>query len=241
MHPNLVIPRLKEVFPWDMKFFIMLRDPVRRSISHFAMVSKQDGTPQQIKIRGTEWIQKGFEQVIVDDIMRMKKLGLIPHWKIPDGDDKYQCLKGTVDYDVFNEFHRSKAEDEAFSAYQKLIPMNTGSHSLLGRGLYALQIRSWFAHFDNLPDRFLVIKLEDMAAPGGIQEVVRRSFRHIGLPENFKLEDESPKNKRKYSDMSDEIRIVLQRFFDPYNQRLDEMFPWEKDSGRWKNPWPYDF
>ena len=218
----------------------MLRDPVKRTLSHFAMVNKQDGTPQQIKIRGTEWIKKGFEQVIAEDIMSMKKVGLIPHWKIPEGDEIYSCLKGTVDYDVFNEFHGSEAEDKAFSAYQRLIPMNTGSHTLLGRGLYSLQIRRWFSQFDNIPERFLVIKLEDMAGPGGIKNVVQRSFRHLGLPDNVMLQDETPKNVRKYSDMSEDTRKLLQRFFDPYNQKLDEIIYWEKNSGCWCNPWPYN-
>ena len=56
--PDLVIPRLKEAFPWDVKFFIMLRDPVKRARSHFAMVTSQDGTAEQRKVRGKEWLKK---------------------------------------------------------------------------------------------------------------------------------------------------------------------------------------
>ena len=68
-----VIPRLKKVFDWTMKFFVMLRNPVKRAESHFVMVASAKDTPAQLKARGNEWRDKSLKEVIREDLKKMQR------------------------------------------------------------------------------------------------------------------------------------------------------------------------
>ena len=195
-----------------------------------------------------------------EDIQAMLDIGLLPYWKIPgpgknnsdnkkydnknnnnedNHDDKKEedasWLSGQVDEDVFQKFVGSQAEEEAWSEYQKTMPMMTGSHSLVARGMYELQIRQWFKHFHS--EQFLVMKLEDMAVEGGVQRCVERAFRHVGLPPDYRVKDVSPKNMRCYNPMSLEIKELLERFYAPHNRRLEEVLGGDCDNDSWKVAW----
>jgi hypothetical protein len=218
------IPRLKEVFPHDMKFIVMLRDPVRRAQSHYEMVTSLDGTPEQKKNRGTEWTSLSLHQVVSLDFKNMKEVGLIPYWDVENG--------LVHDHDLFHRFVGSVEEDEAFQRYQqKFIPLNSGSHSLVVRGMYELQLRPWMTAFP--AESFLLIKLEDMAQADGVHNVVMKTFEHLELPP-VEIEDMSAKNTRTYEQMTDETRDYLRRFYDPHNKRLSELLGRE-----WEDPWSY--
>ena len=51
----------------DLKFFVMLRDPVKRCFSHYQMVTSEDGTEEQKINQGPDWQNKTFEEVINED------------------------------------------------------------------------------------------------------------------------------------------------------------------------------
>jgi len=232
------IPRLKEVFTWKMKLIVILRDPVKRAKSHYEMVTSLDGTPEQVKTRGKQWVNKSLEEVIEIDFQNMKSVGLIPYWN---------TQTQTIDGDVFDSFVGSKEEDVAFEDYLKIhVPMNTGSHSLLSRGLYELQLRQWMKEFDH--DQFLVLKLEDMSQSfpqmhgnrdcsdvsdeSGVQSTMNKVWKFLELP-CYKVQDESAKNTRSYQkEIKDETKKVLERFYAPHNQRLESLLGTE-----WYNPW----
>ena len=214
-----VIPRIKEVFPWQMKFIVMLRNPVQRAHSHYAMVTSLDGTPEQIQTRGVEWHNKSFEEVVKQDLLRMQECGLIPYWNLS---------KGTVDQDSFDSFVGSSKESEAWNRYLQDIPMNTGSHSLVSRGMYELQLRPWFAAFP--PEDFLVFKLDDLKNDG-VQSTMNQVWKHLCLPE-IKVKDDSAKNTRSYSAMDDGIAEYLERFYEPHNRRLSLLL-----GSKWNNVW----
>jgi len=127
------------VFPHEIKFIAIFRDPTKRAKSHYEMVTSLDGTPEQIENRGKEWINMSIEEVIELDFKNMKASGLIPYW---DNETK------TIDMDMFRQFAGSKQEDEAYTKYMKdHIPMGSGSHSIVSRGMYELQLRQWIRSF----------------------------------------------------------------------------------------------
>lgn len=245
---NRVIPRLKRVFPHfaDIKFFVMLRDPVSRAFSHYQMVTSTKGTEAQLKTRGSEWRHLTFEQVVKNELHELQhKFGLIPYWKKKgtsmkqDGDLEDDNKTGTaVNYDdfyvdkaEFDSFRGSPAEQNAWSQFQKAIPLSTGSHSLLARGLYDLQLRSWFQHFKR--NQFLIFSLEgDMNFPGPLLEKV---WDHLNLPA-YTIEDTAPRNSREYTSPIDQnIRSLLEKFYAPHNENLVNLlcrtFPeWESNS-----------
>lgn len=52
LHGDIVIPRIKSVLPFsDIRFLVMLRDPVARAYSQYHMAIDKSGTPEQLAIR----------------------------------------------------------------------------------------------------------------------------------------------------------------------------------------------
>lgn len=235
-----VIPRLQRVFEWKrMKFFVTIREPIQRAESHYAMVTSTDGTPEQLKARGSEWQQKSFWQVVQDDLHKMKECGLLPHWDINNG---------VCNIRLFQSFAGSVEENQAWDRYlANHVPLNTGSYGLLARGLYELQLRPWLAAFEEYPDAFLVLTLESLK---DVQNTMQRVWNHLGLP-GISVEDATPKNAREYQpalavssadDTMMQKRKYLEQFFAPYNQRLrdllcqrgwDDIDNWEYEDGLW--------
>lgn len=218
-----VIPRLKLVFPHPLKFFVMVRNPVDRAYSHYQMVVSPEGTPEQIKARGTEWRHLTFEEVIQEDLVKMHSCGLIPY---------FDSEMGHVDMDKFAAFSGSKAENDAWDRFLFEVPLNTGSHSLLARGLYELQLRPWFKFFDR--SRFLILKLEEFKRDG-VSKIMDLVWDHLGLP-RYQVQDESAKNERSYVPISEETRQYLQRFYAPHNAKMIEVF----DIWGWDTPDRHD-
>ena len=226
VHPKLVIPRLKWLFPWCKKFFVMLRNPTARCYSHYKMVTDPNGSEDQKRIRGSEWLQKSFREVILEDFENMKSVGLIPYWNM-----EHQ----TFDRSNFQAFVGSQAETDAYNRYQDLyIHQNTGSHSPVLRGMYHLQLRSWFAEFD--PSCFHIILLERMAK--SINETLHGAFEHLGLPALHEINDTTAKNTREYDPIAPDLESLLDAFYVPQNQYLAEFL---SDQGYkaqdWKDIW----
>jgi len=224
LHSNLVIPRLKNVFPFELKFFVMLRDPVKRCYSHYHMVTSEDGTEEQKQNRGTDWCGKTFEEVVDEDIQLMHQVGLIPYWN---------TLTAEIDEQLFEQFVGSDEELVAFCRYQELIPMNKGSHSPVARGLYHLQLRCWLKEFSQ--ESFMVIPLEFLSSASSTQRVLSRAFEHLGLTP-VDIQDLSAKNARPtYAAMEPKTQHLLERFYGSHNQMLHELL----GGHEWKDIWPY--
>eukprot|EP00579_Thalassiosira_antarctica_P002802 CAMPEP_0201878150 /NCGR_PEP_ID=MMETSP0902-20130614/9396_1 /ASSEMBLY_ACC=CAM_ASM_000551 /TAXON_ID=420261 /ORGANISM="Thalassiosira antarctica, Strain CCMP982" /LENGTH=685 /DNA_ID=CAMNT_0048405757 /DNA_START=45 /DNA_END=2099 /DNA_ORIENTATION=+ len=233
-----VIPRLKECFEHGPQLIVMTRDPIRRALSHYVMVTSMDGSPEQLAVRGMEWRNKTLEEVLEQDVLTMKEDGLLPYWDVESK---------TLDRGVFDTFIDSPEEDEAWERYVTTrIPLNTGSYSPLARGLYALQCRPWFRSFAR--EKFLVMKLEDMSPTNddgvggkGVQWAVNRSMEHLGLPQ-YEVPDVEKKNAREYNDPlegKEELRGWLERFFAPHNERFGRMMVKEMgyDEEDWSSVW----
>ena len=227
-----VIPRVKECFDHVPAMFVMVRDPIARAVSHYAMVTSDDGTPEQLATRGVEWRNKTIEEVFEEDLSNMIEDGLLPYW---DAESR------TVDMAAFEEFADSREEDEAWERYvTNRIPLNTGSYSPLARGMYALQCRQWFSSFP--PEKFLVMRLEDMKTKGS-QWAADEAASHLGLPK-FNLPDSEKRNSREYGDPlggKGELRGWLERLFKPHNERFGRLVVEELgyDWAEWKDPWSY--
>ena len=100
-----VIPRLKECFEHGPQLIVMTRDPIRRALSHYVMVTSMDGSPGQLAVRGMEWRNKTLEEVLEQDVLTMKEDGLLPYWDVESK---------TLDRGVFDTFIDSPEEDEAW-------------------------------------------------------------------------------------------------------------------------------
>jgi Aspartyl/Asparaginyl beta-hydroxylase len=240
-----VIPRIKEVYPHadkELKFFVLCREPVQRAQSHYAMVTSTKGTPAQLKARGSEWRSKTFEQVVLLDLHRLWKCGLLPYWKLnfleklssenletnnaATNDLSIPWDKSVFDSEVFESFSGGDKEDAAWSLYiQTYVPSNTGSYGLISRGMYALQISAWLREFQ--ASQFRIFKLEAMTSSEDVANATLiEVWKHIEVP-YYELPIEAvrqPQNAREYSvDGSPQLLDFLSRFYEPHNRRLHEM------------------
>jgi hypothetical protein len=87
---------MKNVLAEDLnvKFLVMLRDPVARAYSQYQMAIDTAGTPEQMKLRGqTCYTGKTFEEIIEEEIAALEAAGLevplllsvsLPHTLTPD-------------------------------------------------------------------------------------------------------------------------------------------------------------
>ncbi|CAE7566896.1 kil1 [Symbiodinium microadriaticum] len=194
LHSDIVIPRVRTVLPFaDVRFLVMLRDPVSRAYSQYHMAIDATGSPEQMKVRGqTSYVGKTFSEVIEEEIAKLILDGVTP-----------DCS-----YEVF---HASALVD---------CPMTHGGHSIVARGLYALQLLPWMEHF---ADHIKILSLSDIkGAPDQVQETLNGVFSFIGLPTS-ELTDFEAKNTRTYPDVEPEVKQRLADFYRPYNERLYEL------------------
>ena len=128
------------------------------------------------------------------------------------------------DPNLFEAFAGTAEEDAAWQRYlKKHIPLNTGSYSLLARGLYELNLRPWLRAF--AASDFLVLKLEAAKDATVLQETLQAVWKHLGVPYYTipNADTSTPKNARDYDPIaSKETRAFLQRFYQPHNQRLQQ-------------------
>jgi hypothetical protein len=230
-----VIPRIQQVFPWpNLQFIVMFRDPVQRAASHYAMVTSTEGTPEQIQARGSEWRCKFLSQVVHDEMTKLQEYGVIPYWNVANG---------TLDPVMFEQFVDSPREEVAWTNYiRDNVPLNTGSHNLIARGLYALQLRPWLCAFAR--DRFLVLSLEHDLSHEALPQTLQQVWQHLKLPD-CDVEDTKPRNTRDYDEMDADMKQYLQRFYRPHNRRLHKLLeglhakPNNEGQSNWANIWPY--
>jgi hypothetical protein len=91
--------------------------------------------------------------------------------------------------------------------------------SYVERGLYAKQLERWFAHYDR--DRFLLLRLEDLAAEP--QAVYRRTIDFLGLVEPPELPSFKPHKVGARAELDPDVRRRVAAVFDQANQRLVEL------------------
>jgi len=192
LHSNIVIQRIKNICPW-VKLIVMLRDPVARAYSQYQMCIDPEGTPIQKKNRGlSKYIGKTFEQVIQLEMKELEDCGISP----------------TISYDDFaKNFLPSR-------------PLNHGGHSMLARGMYAIQLIPWLESFP--PDQIKIIRMEDLRENENVQSIIDDVFNFIELP-SCPVECTQAHNTRTYPSISPETQQLLTEFYRPYNERLYEM------------------
>jgi len=192
----LVIDRIREVAP-HAKLIVLLRDPAARAYSQYQMTIDPEGTAKQRAVRGrAQWQGRSFRSLVEEELALLKQIGL------------------TAD---------SEARDFVERYLPRVLGLRHGGHSLLARGLYALQLEPWLEAFGR--DAVLVLRTEDMSTAAGAQAVMDQVFSFVGLPQ-APLLDPRPLNTRAYKPMALGVQGQLQAFFAPYNRRLEALLGW---------------
>lgn len=193
---------MRAICPWT-KVIIILRNPVDRAYSQYQMCIDPEGTKEQLAVRGEAWFRNlTFEAAIEAEIKELQEAGITP--------------------------------DCSYELFQKKVlsnrPMNHGGHSLVARGLYALQVAHWQA---NWPESQLkILSINDIKGPKqDVQRCLDDVFSFIGIPP-IDVTDLNAKNTRNYNQpLSQSTRERLERFYEPYNATLfkllgNENFQW---------------
>lgn len=193
LHSDIVIPRIKLTCPW-VKLIVVMRNPVHRAFSQYNMCVDQEGTPEQLQVRGmSSYVNKSFEDVIKAEIAELNVLNINP----------------STSYEYFH------------SNYVNKQPLTHGGHSIVARGLYALQLQHWMVSFGS--DQLLVMSIDDIK--GGkrkVQSNMDRLFAFVGIP-THDIVDLDAKNTRQYSSMSPAARALLEEYYAPFNDKLFQM------------------
>jgi hypothetical protein len=97
--------------------------------------------------------------------------------------------------------------------------MNHGGHSIIARGLYALQLEHWMEEFP--VNQIYVMSIAELKQKEKkkIQASLDNVFTFVGLPPS-PIEDFDAKNTRNYDKISLPCRERLEDFYRPYNERL---------------------
>ncbi|RHX97329.1 hypothetical protein DYB25_003285 [Aphanomyces astaci] len=140
-----------------------------------------------------------------------------------------KVVQGKSFQDVINEdlarLQAVQADPTSISKFQEYadaLPQDHGSHSYLGRGLYALQLRIWLEHFPR--SQFLILNVDNMDTPVSTQATLDDVCTFLRLPP-FTLRDAARQNTREYPPMSDAVRDQLRAFYAPHNAALADLLP----------------
>jgi hypothetical protein len=190
LHSDLVLPRLQRIVPWAC-LVVMLRNPVDRAFSQFQMIQDPSGSAEQLKVRGrSHYVNLSFAEVVSQEMQEISRAGITAESSYADFQSKLlsQC------------------------------PMDHGGHSLLMRGMYALQLQPYL---DQWPaDRLKILSIKDIqGSPKDVKRTINEVFDFIHLPKVDILDIEA-KNTRTYEPLAPELRQQLEAFFAPFNEKL---------------------
>ena len=209
LRPNIPAV-MKRTCPWVTKLIAVLRDPVARAFSEFNMDSQRTvaagDTPH------------AFDKAVREELIHLQENGLVRRSYDFTGDkipEKIVPLQLTADQ-----------EEETFARVETQKPR------YIKRGMYAIQLQSWEKEY-SIPDNLLVLNSGGFH-DGGERETFQRIIRHVGLPD-YEKEYFEPVHQRYYNfQMLNSTRELLEKFFEPYNERLSSIL-----GNEWQDVWKY--
>ena len=232
--PTPVISRIKDNFP-NARFVLTLREPIERLYSQYQQISSR---PQTFKLSLTELVQVGMQQLY--------RAGLLPHFcNMPDSPTLWDWVSATIDMKVFNSFHGSPEQMEAWHRYiVSNIPGDERTDTdrikaTMSASFYSVHLQEWFKAYDR--SRFLILRPEEMTA--NLTAVMHHVFDHLQVP-HVDIKNQQKRNVRRQldqlmkSDNAVAIR-VLQKLFAPYNEALHQLLQENDLDDKWKNIWTY--
>lgn len=139
LHSDVVIPRVQLVCPHS-QFLVMLRNPTMRAYSQYQMSIDPTGTEEQRSVRGmASYASISFEEAVDAELSELAALGI----KV----ELYVLIVAVFDLYENQQDGKIISYEMLKENYLNSRPMNHGGHSLLARGLYAMQLQPWVEAF----------------------------------------------------------------------------------------------
>ena len=206
--------RIKSVAP-DAKIIMLLRDPVERAYSHFKMSNRNANV----------MTAQSFEDCIAQDTEMLKRTGVIA-----------ATSTGIVSKSMDEDEDGERPLDIAWMKYM-LIPMREKCDAVIGRGIYALQLRIWWKVYtkDEERDQILVYKSEDLLPDQNNHVDLQTIYNFMGVSDMQVKGDQAKIHvSNNHETMSREIESMLRDFYRPFNEELFKLF-----GDNWFSPWGY--
>lgn len=196
------------VCPWKPKLLAILRNPIDRAWSQFRMDRRQRHSS----------FNTTFEIFLNREITAMREFGISQSPTL----EEWTALPTSGDFGMTN-----LTQDELDGAHKRLF-RKVFLSNYLQRGMYAVQLQKWRAVFG---PSLHVIRYEDLY---GAQKDVQweRLLRFLEVP-HMPMPDMDQRPDQK--SLPENTRLFLERFFRPYNNKLEEILGEE-----WKEPWSLD-
>ena len=193
------------VVPW-VKLLAIVRNPIDRIASHYNALNKARKQYNLTMVDWDVWIQ--------DDIRLLQEAGVVANRTKEE----------------MEAFTGSEEEVEAWTRYTR----TPGSQYIVGRGLYAIQLRLWLAEMDRVGkprSDLMIIQSENLRS--NTQSEYSRVLNFLGLQDHT-LKNSSLHYTTTPSDiaMPEDLRRKLEKFYAPYNEQLYSLLGY-----KWKGVW----
>jgi N-acetylgalactosamine 4-sulfate 6-O-sulfotransferase len=206
---NLTLPWLVRAAHGEhARFIVLLRDPVERFHSAFWMYAQYTNyyghfNRTFMPVEGAPPAsEKSFTEYAIESVEHLER-----------------CLKDNTQRECFEAFEALSARNEQVFYHCDQLLKSMHSHWMAG----------WLEAFDR--SSFLVLRLEDVIAPGGMERALKAVFKHLELPPvsemamreilaaPVKTFNTQPRHPGK-GQIEPAARERLRAFFRPYNRRL---------------------
>lgn len=205
--------RMLCVAPW-IHVIAILRNPINRALSHYNFLNTWNHSR---KYKGE---RPSFEKYIQDDIVLLRKAGVLQNWK----QTNFESFSGST---------------EEFLAWERYIT-HAKMAGPVGRGLYAIQLEIWMDEFKkinkSIENDLLVLQSEDTKI--NPKDAHDRSLQFLGLapPRKVKrhvLHKVHHQTKYTHPGISDKTYNLLYNLYKPYNKRLYRLLGEDTWGGVW--------
>ncbi|GFH46341.1 hypothetical protein CTEN210_02815 [Chaetoceros tenuissimus] len=216
--------RMKSIVPKS-KIITVLRDPVERSLSHYKMMrDRNDAT--------LKFVEGSFESCLDADFQGLKKYGIIPK----DFDCGFQYEEQAVNQTALDSVIDDKQKvwdidwtdscmDEKWLKYfSRRRRKEKYCDSIIGRGLYAMQLRVWWKVYSKAErdELMMFLKSEDMRPVNGTIDM-SNLFEMMEV-ENMEVKEKKVVHKTNFKMiMKDQTRDRLRCIYRPFNAELERM------------------
>jgi hypothetical protein len=182
--------------PWGVKILVLLRNPVDRAFSQHDM-----------DILKNSQLYPAFEDRLRSEVGKMRRLGL-NHMPLLPKNATLKDIEGLVFPRLIG------THEEELMRFEQLKGM-----PLLKKGMYAIQLREWLK---KIPRSNIFVQFyEDLKRnPDHIFLYVQQ---FLGL-RNHSLATYSHFKAGNYTPMNNATRRYLERFFEPYNRQMEELW-----------------
>jgi Sulfotransferase domain len=199
--------RVMCVSPWA-KLIAILRDPVERAYSHYVYTLTEN-----MSTKPKVMLEESFDEWIDHDLNHMQRSGLLE----PDMTADQERL--------------------AWRRYLRTMDGSATTYAVLGKGMYALQLRHWFQAMDEVSKRrddLLILEAGRMKER--TDAVYSQVLEFLGVAPFQLLRDADNAvhagNYDRIGPMKAKTRERLEKFFAPYNEQLGNLLGEE-----WRDVW----